>query len=312
MPITNGKYVNPEWVNGTSPAIDEDEMNAISDTLQQVPIANGGTGGTTIAEARNNLGLGNTSGALPLANGGTGAATAAAARANLGITPANIGALSINGGTINGNLTINGSLDATAFDSGMILPIANGGTGAGTVAAARNNLGLGNTSGALPIANGGTGATTAANAVNNLGIMDYVIEYGESATEGLDTSKFQADAYTHIFWQKWFFGKLEIWGTAHSLVNADILTKSPWGGYESAYMTLWGTWPVKFNNRPVVNFELVGADSDYYMGDYMIIWNGPTGTTNVSKQSPFFKLWRGVAKTIGHPQFSFRAVGQWK
>lgn len=53
---------------------------------------------------------------------------------------------------------------------GTALSIANGGTGATTVAGARNALGLGNTSGALPIANGGTGATTAANARNNLGI----------------------------------------------------------------------------------------------------------------------------------------------
>lgn len=37
--------------------------------------------------------------------------------------------------------------------------IAHGGTGATSVAAARNALGLGNTSGALPVANGGTGAT---------------------------------------------------------------------------------------------------------------------------------------------------------
>lgn len=50
------------------------------------------------------------------------------------------------------------------------LPIANGGTGATTVAAARNALGLGNTSGAVPVANGGTGATTAAAARTNLGI----------------------------------------------------------------------------------------------------------------------------------------------
>ena len=49
-------------------------------------IANGGTGATTVAGARNALGLGNTSGALPIANGGTGATTVAAALANLGIT----------------------------------------------------------------------------------------------------------------------------------------------------------------------------------------------------------------------------------
>lgn len=50
------------------------------------------------------------------------------------------------------------------------LPIENGGTNADTVAGARNNLGLGNTSGAVPVANGGTGATTGAKALNNLGI----------------------------------------------------------------------------------------------------------------------------------------------
>ena len=50
------------------------------------------------------------------------------------------------------------------------LPIANGGTGATTAAAARNALGLGNTGGAVPVANGGTGAVDAAAARTNLGI----------------------------------------------------------------------------------------------------------------------------------------------
>lgn len=58
---------------------------------------------------------------------------------------------------------------ASAITSGT-LPIARGGTGATTAAAARNALGLGNTSGAVPVANGGTGATTAANARTNLGV----------------------------------------------------------------------------------------------------------------------------------------------
>ena len=55
-----------------------------NDIMGTVPITNGGTGATTVAGARNALGLGNTSGALPIANGGTGATTAAAARSNLG------------------------------------------------------------------------------------------------------------------------------------------------------------------------------------------------------------------------------------
>ena len=50
------------------------------------------------------------------------------------------------------------------------LAISKGGTGATTAAAARNALGLGNTTGAVPVANGGTGATTAAAARTNLGL----------------------------------------------------------------------------------------------------------------------------------------------
>ena len=50
-----------------------------------LPIANGGTGQTTIEGIRHILGLGNTTGALPIANGGTGAATAHDARSNLGV-----------------------------------------------------------------------------------------------------------------------------------------------------------------------------------------------------------------------------------
>ena len=116
-----------------------------NDIMGTIPIANGGTGATTVAAARNALGLGNTSGAVPIANGGTGATTVAAARNALGL----------------GNT------------SGAV-PIANGGTGATTVAAARNALGLGNTSGAVPIANGGTGATSASDARSKLGAASRV------------------------------------------------------------------------------------------------------------------------------------------
>jgi hypothetical protein len=48
--------------------------------------------------------------------------------------------------------------------------VANGGTGAKTVAQARKNMGLGETSGAVPVANGGTGATTPSEARTNLGL----------------------------------------------------------------------------------------------------------------------------------------------
>lgn len=65
----------------------------LGNTTGALPIANGGTGATSVAGARNELGLGNTAGAVPIANGGTGATTAAGARKALGITPANIGAM---------------------------------------------------------------------------------------------------------------------------------------------------------------------------------------------------------------------------
>ena len=78
-----------------------------------VPIARGGTGATTVAEARNALGLGNTDGALPIANGGTGQTTAAGIRNAIGL----------------------GNTDG-------VLPVANGGTGSNNASGARTNLGI--------------------------------------------------------------------------------------------------------------------------------------------------------------------------
>ena len=62
-----------------------------------------------------------------------------------------------------GALTVEAILKLT-----QALGLEYGGTGATTAAAARKNLGLGNTTGPVPVENGGTGATTAAAAVQNL------------------------------------------------------------------------------------------------------------------------------------------------
>lgn len=83
----------------------------IQEGTSVLDIENGGTGQTTVAAARNALGLGNTSGAVPIASGGTGQTTVAAARNALGL------------GNTNG-----------------AVPVANGGTGASNAADARTNL----------------------------------------------------------------------------------------------------------------------------------------------------------------------------
>lgn len=139
----------------------------IYDAQDVIPVTGGGTGSTTVAGARNNLGLGNTSGALPIANGGTGQTTVAAARNALGLGNTS-GAVPIaNGGT--GATTVAGARNALGLgDTAGAIPIANGGTGQTTVAAARNAFGLGNTAGAVPIANGGTESTNARDAANSL------------------------------------------------------------------------------------------------------------------------------------------------
>lgn len=41
MPIVNGKYKNPGWENNTAPAIDETELNALSDTVEDLDSQSG-------------------------------------------------------------------------------------------------------------------------------------------------------------------------------------------------------------------------------------------------------------------------------
>jgi hypothetical protein len=80
-----------------------------------------------------------------------------------------------------------------SFVSSADLPLAaeHGGTGVTSLQAARNAMGLGNTTGALPIANGGTGATTAEAAMTALGALSASTIYN-----GLDktASGFALDA----------------------------------------------------------------------------------------------------------------------
>jgi hypothetical protein len=136
---------------------------------------------TSIAIAASQI----TSGTLPVANGGTGASDAATALTNLGAYPAsnpagyttNVGTVTsvggtgtVNGITLTGSVTTSGSLTLGGTLSGVdltsqvtgTLPVANGGTGASTLAANRVLLGNG-TSALQTVAPGTTGNVLVSN-----------------------------------------------------------------------------------------------------------------------------------------------------
>ncbi|MEA5011762.1 MAG: hypothetical protein VB100_08595 [Angelakisella sp.] len=82
-------------------------------------------------------------------------------------------------------------------DVSGIVPVAQGGTGQTTLAAARNAMGLGNTTGALPVANGGTGATSLASITvgNATKWNNYTIWQGTQAAYDAITSKSSTTIY---------------------------------------------------------------------------------------------------------------------
>lgn len=91
-----------------------------------------------------------------------------------------------NGGTSASILTVSSSnvvsLKGSATTLSSTLAVSKGGTGQTTLAAARNAMGLGNTTGAVPVANGGTGTTTVT------GIANLVIKSGTAAAPASGTA----------------------------------------------------------------------------------------------------------------------------
>lgn len=146
------------------------------------------------------LGINDSSKGLSVTNGGTGATTPAKARENLGITPANIGASPV-GHTHDADDL--GSHNHDASDITGTLSIEQGGTGATTAEQARMNLnitpsGIGASpvghghdvtdliTGVLPIARGGTEATTPEQAREKLGVAPAGFGLGEAVATAQD------------------------------------------------------------------------------------------------------------------------------
>ena len=163
--------INPSGSSETLTRVELTSSMFSLSTLNATNITSGTLSGALLDE----VAAAKISGTLAVANGGTGASTAAAARTNLGvgsIATQNADAVAISGGSVSGITD---------------LAVADGGTGASTTAAARTNLGLGaiatqdanavaisggSISGItdLAIADGGTGASTAVAARANLGL----------------------------------------------------------------------------------------------------------------------------------------------
>jgi hypothetical protein len=167
-------------MSATSPVAVDQATGAVTVSLTTVPIADGGTGATTAAAARTNLGAI----ADPTDTRGDLITRGASALGKLGIGATGYVLKSDGTDPAWGQVAaseITGSVNLTTQVTGT-LPLANGGTNATTASGARTSLGaaasgantditsLGGLTTDIAVADGGTGASDAATARTNLGV----------------------------------------------------------------------------------------------------------------------------------------------
>lgn len=260
-PITNERYwaLTADAARSDATAARALELAQQANARFPVSVANGGTGGTTPADAADAIvggqnispasvsasrdvtangdvydGVGSldqvrqsakdanniSSGTVKVPNGGTGKSSLAQNAVLLGNGDSAIKTT----GPASGALYATSNTGTPTFGT---LPVAQGGTGVTTAQAERNRLGLGNTTGAVPVANGGTGASNAQQALRNI-----------TGLQGIwcGTAVFHLHAPYQVMWNRAEFERI----TGHNPNDGKyvvLVTNGHWDATQVTYST---------------------------------------------------------------------------